>query len=365
MSRGRRSSPPALGRRARPRRSRGSRRCRRAPASGCPSARRPGCGARRRPPRAPSGPRRGRRAAHPQHAAAERTSSWSSASTTVVIRRPRPSRGGHDRGRTLVDQGRCTASTWPLDAPVDAATERAAARRMPVTPSPLERRRRAARPGRRAGSQSLVTSMSRASAWHRQGEVRPGRGGVPGSVGQGLLHDAEGRDVDGGRQGGERRGIWRHGQVDPQPVGRAAVDELVEPGEGGGRAAGPISSSSSRSTWSIWPVSVRAARPAARERHRAPASAADGVGAHEVARGGGLHDHRAQRVGEHVVQLAGDAQALAAGGLALDPLLLAHQLGALLGDPAHHLAAARTAARTGPRGRARRRARGDRSSATR
>ena len=61
---------------------------------------------------------------------------------------------------------------------------------------------------------------------------------------------------------------------------------------------------------------------------------ADGVALGEPARPGGLHDHRAQRVGDDVVQLAGDPRALLLGSrggplgaLVLEPLgLLAQRL---------------------------------------
>jgi hypothetical protein len=57
-----------------------------------------------------------------------------------------------------------------------------------------------------------------------------------------------------------------------------------------------------------------------------------GLSAHQVLGRGGLHHHRADRVGDHVVQLAGDPLPFRADCLAANPLLLPRQLLALLGQ---------------------------------
>lgn len=59
---------------------------------------------------------------------------------------------------------------------------------------------------------------------------------------------------------------------------------------------------------------------------------AAGIDADEVLCRGGLHDHRADRVRDLVVQLARDPVPLDAYGLAPDQLLLAFQLHGLIGE---------------------------------
>ena len=71
----------------------------------------------------------------------------------------------------------------------------------------------------------------------------------------------------------------------------------------------PSSSRSSRRSRRSRPVSPSASRPACATSPSAAAAAA-GVAAHEVAGDRGLDDHRAERVGERVVQLGGDPPAL-------------------------------------------------------
>ena len=132
----------------------------------------------------------------------------------------------------------------------------------------------------------------------------PGRAGVAQAVGEGLLHEAVGRQVDGGRHGPRHTG---HVELDVE-AGRAypfyQVGELRDPGLRRERRVVP---------------GLQHAEQPAHLRQCLLAHRADGV----ERRGGcrrvafqrhrtslGLHDHHADVMCDDVVQLAGDAVAL-------------------------------------------------------
>ena len=160
---------------------------------------------------------------------------------------------------------------------------------------------------------------------------RCGAVAVPQRVRERLLRDAVGRDIDAGRQRGQ---VLIQLQLDVEPTVPELADQVVEVGHARGRGEPELVSL----------VADDVEQPAGLDE-----GAASGVGdvaqhplglvrvgTHQVLGGGRLHHHRAHRVRDDVVQLAGDPVAFGAHGLTLDQLLTVLDQCLLHRHPQHH-----------------------------
>ena len=139
-------------------------------------------------------------------------------------------------------------------------------------------------------------------------------------VGQRLLHDPVGREVDAGRQRA-RLALDRERDVDARAAG--ALDQPGTSRTPGAGASSGASSPCGRSTSSMRCISVSASRPivaicAPAASRSAPSSAPERLR---------LHDHQADAVGDDVVELARDPHALRGDRLLGQQQLLALELG--------------------------------------
>ena len=207
---------------------------------------------------------------------------------------------------------------------------------MPISPCPPP----ASRGRRGPAAMRLATSTSSSSSDQRRTTRARPRAAVLERVGQALLHEAEGGQVDAGRQ---RPRVALHAQLDRRAPRRAsgAMSAPRRSSEGCGECS--ASSPSGRRMPSSRRISVSASRPVA---STAPSARDRGVGVavEHAARRAGLHDHDRDRVRDDVVQLARDPHALARHGVALALGALALEL----------LGARPSARRSGARGRGRR-----------
>ena len=170
---------------------------------------------------------------------------------------------------------------------------------------------------RRGGRGRCAPRSRRSEPSPREPDADGAAGRVLERVGQRFLHDPVGRELDADRKPGRdaRRARGRS-------RGRRARTRRPAPAGPPRRAADAVPSASapSRCSRSRRPVSPSAARPArstsadGRRRRR-------GIADDEIRGQRRLHDHDAERVREHVVELAGDPLALR-GGAALGLELL-------------------------------------------
>ena len=193
----------------------------------------------------------------------------------------------------------------------------AARSRIPTMPCPPFDRRRRRRRGRRRRPRSrrhrrrgdTVTVAARVLA------------GVAHHVGERLLHDAVGGHVDRRRAAAAaRRRSRARRAARRRRVTSTSASSRSSPGVGASGAASPSSarstSSVARSSSSVCLLSCLTAASAGR--------GLLGVAIEHVQRGARLHVDRGDAVGDHVVEVAGDAQALLgdpAAGLLLAALL--------------------------------------------
>ena len=178
---------------------------------------------------------------------------------------------------------------------------------MPISPCP-----RAVRAVRRGRARRRRTSSSSSRSAVADDHLRAGRARVLERVGQRLLHDPVRRQVDAGRQRTRRRP-----RRAARPAGRrraASSTSASRPASPGCGASAGLSSAARAGR-----RAAGAARPAPRarsacDRRRAPGGRRSGSASSRPRPGLGLHDHHAEAVGDHVVQLARDPGALLGHG---------------------------------------------------
>ena len=241
----------------------------------------------------------------------ERTRSWSSAITTLVIASP--------AGRVAASSNR------PSHAAVARACRRAGETRSAEAAQPEPRAHRGRPDAARVGGPD---GHAVAGAAHLEGG---GATAVPQRVGERLLARS-GRP----RRRSRRAAAPARSSTDRSTSSPSARNSSTSRSRSAtpGAGASPSSSASSRITCSSRPVSTSARRPVSAT-SRSTRSARVGVGAHEVLRGRRLHDHGADRVGDDVVQLARDPVPLGAHRLARDQLLALLEQRLLGGEPPH------------------------------
>ena len=219
--------------------------------------------------------------------------------------------------------------------------------RMPISPCPpLASPWAAAAAGDAVGDLDLEHLRRPA-----QDDPRPAAAAVLERVGQALLHEAEGGQVDAGRQ---RPGQPLDAQLDVEPGVARAGDERVEAIERGLRGVVGVLAVGAQDAEQAAHLGQRLAAGGLDRAQRADRGV--GVAVEHAARRAGLHDHDRDRVRDDVVQLARDPHALARHGVALALGALALELlGARpqLGGQAR-AAAADAAQRPAARRRARR-----------
>ena len=271
-----------------------------------------------------------------QAAAAARSPALGRARTAA--RRARRSRRRRGR-RAAASRGRCGRRCGAAPAREAAAVE--------------ERRARGCRSaGARSPAGAVVADLDleRVGAVSAGGPRRGRRRRCSRAAGQRVLDDAVGGDVEAGGQ----LALARPRPAAP-PAGRRRSCAAPASARGAATAAARASRSASsrRSTPSRRRSSSSASRPAVSIAANAVARELR-AGQREPARAGGLHGHRAQRVGDDVVQLAGDPRALvddgAAGGVRAVAL---EQRGLLAQRAVERGAAAQQAADERPARRAR------------
>ena len=253
-----------------------------------------------------------------------RTSGWSSTSTTRSgPRRPRrPSAtapracrrgagpGSHADDQPAAGRRRRRRRTCPPTARTRSA--------MPCVPRPTRPALGGAAPGRRGAVARPSTARPTGSA--REHDVGRGAGRVLQHVRQRLLHDAVDDELDGRVERRRRARASSASTSSPAPrnpstrCGTAAERRA---------AAGGAAESGSRSRPITWRIESRLSRPTTSARASA-SSAPRRVGRQGPAGAGQVEHHDGQRVGDDVVDLAGDACPL--GGRQPLDLGVAHRL---------------------------------------
>ncbi len=240
-------------------------------------------------------------------------------------------KAGADQGLVVGDEharahvrGRCAwiAKPPPSRAPVWSAPPYSATRsRIPISPWPAPSRLPLTCTGPRPSSR---TSTSSARERVAQDDLRVRGAGVLEGVGQPLLHDAVGAQVDAG---GQRHPLALDGERDRQPRPLDLLDEDVD----------VLDARLGLELGAVVLAAQHAQQPARLDQRLAPGLLDRGqrlarrrlLGAQRMALGAGLDDHHADVVRHEIVQLARDAGALLGHRLVRAQLVLAlEQLGA-------------------------------------